>query len=77
MRAVLQHLLRYIDDPAYANPFWDRFKTRLEKAEADAVPVADKLQLMHAHVYYMEELFEDAEDAAAIAALARLEQECF
>lgn len=77
MRAVLQHLMRYIDDPAHTNPFWDRFKARLAKAEADDVPVADKLLLMHAHVYYMAELFEEVEDEAAIAALARLEQECF
>lgn len=77
MRAVLGHLFRYIDDPAYANPFWDRFKQRLAKAEADAVPVADKLLLLHAHVYYMVDLFEDADDEEALAALAKLEKECF
>lgn len=77
MRAVLGHLFRYIDDPAFANPFWDRFKQRLAKAEADSLPVADRLLLLHAHTYYMLELFEEQEDAAAIAALTKLEKECF
>ena len=57
MRDVLGHLRRYIDDPEKTNPFWERFKQRLAKAETDAVPAADKLLLMHAHVYYMRELF--------------------
>jgi N(2)-fixation sustaining protein CowN len=77
MHAVLAHLFRYIDDPANANPFWERFKARLAKAEADAVPSADKLLLLHSHVYYMAELFEDNDDEAALAALSKLEQECF
>ena len=39
--------------------------------------MTDRLLLLHAHVYYLSELFEDAEDEAAIADLARLERECF
>ncbi|GAA0555032.1 hypothetical protein FHS83_001814 [Rhizomicrobium palustre] len=77
MAAVLNHLRRYIDDPAHSNAFWDRFKERLAKAEADAVPVADKLLLLHAHTYYMVELFEEHKDADALAALIKLEDECF
>jgi len=77
MAAVLQHLYRYIDHPDHANAFWDRFKQRLAKADADQVPLADKLLLMHAHVYYMTELFEDHDDHEALAALRRLETECF
>ena len=77
MQAVLVHLRRYIDDPAFANPFWERFQERLSAAEAAERPVADRLLLMHAHVYYMAELFEDNGDAEAIAALRRLEEECF
>jgi hypothetical protein len=77
MRAVLSHLHRYIDDPAHANPFWEKFKARLAKAEADAVPAADKLLLLHSHTYYIAELFEEVEDEAAIAALDKLEKECF
>ncbi|MBS1165628.1 MAG: hypothetical protein H6R00_1653 [Proteobacteria bacterium] len=77
MDAVLVHLRRYIDDPAFANPFWDRFRRRLAEAEETERPVADRLLLMHAHVYTMAELFEDNEDADALAALRRLEEECF
>ncbi len=77
MAVVLGHLRRYIDDPARSNAFWERFKQRLAKAEGDRVPVADKLLLMHAHVYYMVELFEEHEDEEALAALKKLEEECF
>lgn len=77
MEAVLQHLRRYIDDPAKTNPFWERFKQRLAVAESEAKPVADKLLLLHSHVYYMAELFEEHEDAEAEAALKKLEEECF
>lgn len=77
MAAVMRHLDRYLGDPAHANALWERFRQRLAKAEADAVPVADKLLLLHAHVYYMVELFEDHDDTAALAALAKLEEECF
>ncbi|WP_448189481.1 N(2)-fixation sustaining protein CowN [Azospirillum sp. sgz301742] len=77
MRVVLDHLRRYIDDPEKSNAFWERFKQRLAKAESDRVPVADKLLLMHSHVYYMVELFEDHDDEEALAALKKLEVECF
>lgn len=77
MNAVLSHLRRYIDDPARSNPFWERFKQRLAKAESDEVPVADRLLLMHSHVYYMVELFEEHEDEDALTALKKLEEECF
>jgi len=77
MAVVLGHLRRYIDDPAKTNAFWERFKQRLAKAESDQVPVADKLLLMHSHVYYMVELFEDHDDEEALAALKKLEVECF
>lgn len=77
MQAVLVHLRHYIDDPAFANPFWERFRRRLALAEQSERPVADRLLLMHAHVYYMAELFEDNDDADALAALRRLEEECF
>lgn len=77
MARVLGHLQRYIEDPAWTNALWERFRARLEEAEASATPVADQLLLMHSHVYYMAELFEEAEDEAALADLKRLEEECF
>jgi len=77
MAEVLRHLHRHIDDPAKSNLLWDRFKRRLAKAEAEAAPVSDKLLLLHSHVYYMVELFEDHGDLEALAALEKLEEECF
>jgi hypothetical protein len=55
MRTVLAHLQRYIDAPGTGNAFWDRFKSRLVQAETGADAIADKLLLMHSHVYYMVE----------------------
>lgn len=77
MLRVLRHLSRYIDNPDTTNAFWERFKQRLDAAVADAVPMNDKLLLMHSHVYYMVELFEDHDDEAALADLKQLEEECF
>lgn len=77
MAAVMGHLRRYIDDPETSNKLWDRFKDRLAQAEAGGTPVADKLLLLHSHVYYMVELFEDHDDEEALAALRKLEEECF
>lgn len=77
MKVVLTHLFRYIDDPAYGNAFWDRFKARLTAAETGGATVCDKLLLLHSHVYYMVELFEEHEDEAALTDLKRLEEECF
>jgi hypothetical protein len=77
MAAVLGHLRRYLDDPVHNNAFWQRFEQRLAQADADAVPVADKLLLLHSHVYFIAELFEDHDDEEALAALKKLEEECF
>jgi N(2)-fixation sustaining protein CowN len=75
--AVLAHLRRYIDDPGKGDAFWDRFKQRLAHCESGQAGVADKLLLLHSHVYYMVELFEDNDDAEALTALKKLEEECF
>ncbi len=74
---VLDHLRRYIDDPEKGNAFWDRFKERLGQCEAGEAGTADKLLLLHSHVYYMVELFEDHDDDQALSALKKLEEECF
>jgi hypothetical protein len=77
MAIVLGHLRRYIDDPAKGNAFWDRFKLRLAEAEAGSAAIADRLLLLHSHVYYMADLFEENDDEAALADLKRLEEQCF
>lgn len=77
MRQVLAHLFRYIDDPAFGNAFWARFKARLTAAEEGGAAICDKLLLLHSHVYYMVDLFEEHDDEAALTALKKLEEECF
>jgi hypothetical protein len=77
MRAVMAHLQRYLDDPAVTNAFWQRFSQRLAEAESRDTPVSDKLLLLHAHTYYISDLFEEHEDYAALEALQKLEEECF
>lgn len=77
MACVLSHLRRYIDDPAYGNAFWDRFKARLAAADEAGAAICDKLLLLHSHVYYMVDLFEEHDDEVALADLKRLEEECF
>jgi N(2)-fixation sustaining protein CowN len=77
MKAVLGHLRRHIDDPAKNNALWDRFRARLAAAESGENAVADALLLLHSHVYYIAELFEENEDEEALAALRKLEEECF
>ena len=74
--AVLGHLRRYIDNPETGNAFWDRFKERLQRCEDGEAVTADKLLLLHSHVYYMVELFEEHDDAEALSALKKLEEEC-
>jgi hypothetical protein len=77
MARVLGHLRRVVQDPARDNALWQRFFRRLAEAEGAETPMADQLLLLHAHVYYLAELFEEADDEEAIADLARLERECF
>lgn len=77
MAAVLGHLRRHIDDPAKTNALWERFKERLAEAESGENVRADKLLLLHSHVYFMVDFFEEHEDEEALAALRKLEVECF
>jgi hypothetical protein len=77
MAIVLAHLSRYIDNPATGNAFWDRFKQRLQQCETGGASISDKLLLLHSHVYYMVELFEDHDDEQALRDLKKLEEECF
>lgn len=77
MRAVLGHPFRHIDDPAGSNALRERFKERPAEAERGGNVRADKPPLLHSRVYYMVDLFEEGEDEAALAALRKLEVECF
>ena len=77
MAVVLGHLRRYIDNPATTNAFWERFKQRMAAIDSGSGSITDKLLLLHSHVYYMVELFEDHDDEQALKDLKKLEEECF
>lgn len=77
MTRVLGHLRRHIGEGAAQNPFWVRFEHRLAAIEAGEGAITDKLLLLHSHVYYMVELFEDADDDQALIDLKILEEQCF
>lgn len=77
MNIVLTHLRRYIDSSEKTNAFWQRFQARLEQIESGSTTFADRLLLLHSHVYYMVELFEENDDEEALRDLRRLEVECF
>jgi hypothetical protein len=77
MAVVLEHMRRYIDNPATTNAFWEKFKQRMAAIDAGSGSITDKLLLLHSHVYYMVELFEDHDDEQALKDLKKLEEECF
>jgi hypothetical protein len=77
MARVLSHLQRYTDNPETSNAFWERFKNRLAQIETGSGSISDKLLLLHSHVYYLVDLFEEHDDATALSDLKKLEEECF
>ncbi|WP_142849299.1 N(2)-fixation sustaining protein CowN [Telmatospirillum sp. J64-1] len=75
-RQVIERVLMHINDPAKTNAFWERFKLRLAEAEKLHARRADELCLACSHTYYIEELFEEYEDAVGLELLRKLEEEC-
>lgn len=76
-RRLAERILMHITDPEKSNAFWDRFKQRLAGADAEAERrVADEMCLLCSHVSYIEELFEQYDDAEGLALLEKLEMEC-
>jgi len=76
-RRVVAMLRRYIDDPAFANPFWDKFKEKLVMAATGAVNGRhlDELFLVHSYINNIRELFEEHDDQDALALLHQVELE--
>lgn len=77
-RRLVAMLRRYIDDPALADPFWERFKEKL----ALCLPGADnhgrrldELFLVHSYINNIRELLEEQEDLEGLALLERIELE--
>lgn len=77
-RRLVAMLRRHIDDPALANPFWERFKEKLALCVAGANNHGrqlDELFLVHSYINNIRELFEDQDDREALALLQQVEVE--
>jgi hypothetical protein len=77
-RRLLELLRKYIDDPATSNPFWEKFKTGLNRA-GDASSGSgnrrDELLLVHSYINNIRELFEAHDDGEALGLLQQVEEE--
>lgn len=75
---VVAMLRRYIDDPAHANPFWEKFKEKLAFAatgEGNNGRRLDELFLVHSYLNNIRELFEEQDDREALVLLDQVEAE--
>jgi len=77
-RRLINMLRCHIDEPDKTNPFWEKFKEKLElagSAEANNGRVLDELFLVHSYINNIRELFEEQDDQEALALLHQLETE--
>lgn len=76
-RRVVAMLRKYIDDPAFTNPFWDKFKEKLAMAATGANNgrLLDELFLVHSYINNIRELFEEHDDQEALTLLHQVELE--
>ena len=76
LMALLRH---HIDDPAKSNPFWEKFKEKLElvgQPASNSGRNLDELFLIHTYINNLYEIFEEYEDEKALALLRQIEREC-
>jgi hypothetical protein len=77
-RELIGHLRRYIDQPEWHNPFWEKFSQQLARVgnpDSNSGRNLDELFLIHAYINNIRELFEECGDLAALALLERIEAE--
>lgn len=71
-------LRRHIDLPEKSNRFWEQFKEKLSRVgqpEQNGGRSLDELFLIHSYINNIRELFEEYDDAAALALLEQIELE--
>lgn len=71
-RRVMQLIERCMAD-SENRPFWEYF---MAKRTPRSGPPPDDLFLVHCHLNQIRELFEERDDAEALALLFKLEEEC-
>jgi len=72
-RELMAHIERLLDLPGRSNAFWEYF---MKKRAGGSGPKPDDLFLLHSNINQVRELLETWDDAAAMALLTRLEEEC-
>jgi len=77
---VLDNMLRVLENPANMNLYWKKIVPMIPKAYYDRDFKSDEkeevLYLVCSNVFYLEELFEKADDEAGTQALRKCELEC-
>ena len=77
-RELIIQLRRHIDEPAKSNRFWEQFKVKLARCgqpDENGGRCLDELFLIHSYINNLRELFEQYDDASALALLEQIEEE--
>jgi hypothetical protein len=76
--AVADRAMALATEPSWTNAFWDLFQDKVARARAADAPMGtpDVLYLVCSHVFYLEDLFDDAEDEEGLQMLKLLEHDC-
>lgn len=76
--AVVQRVLTITAQAGNGNEFWDRFKTKIDAAQAEDRPpgTPDELYLVCSHTYYLYDLFEDHDDDTGEQLVRAIEDHC-
>lgn len=77
---VIDNMLRVLEDPVNMNLYWKKIVPMIPQAYYERNAALDVnealLYLVCSNVFYIEELFENAEDDAGLDSLKRCELEC-
>lgn len=77
---VVDHLLRVLEDKQYMNAYWEKNVPLIPQAyhepENDSLQKEDLLYFVCSKLFYIEELFEEAEDEEAENIIKMCEMEC-
>jgi hypothetical protein len=77
---VVDNMLRVLENPKNMNIYWKKIVPMIPKAYYTRDPKDDEkealLYLICSNSFYLDELFEKAEDEEGAHALERCEQEC-
>lgn len=75
-RLVLDEVLAVLEDSTFKNPFWERFETKIPQRYYKNEEDEDILYLVCSNVFYIEELFEDADSTKGEELISDCEFDC-